>query len=144
MNAQGDDHVSFSAAHLALQGQYLLVSTDGPRIIMYNITGASPDTLNVALSHVLQFTERPVKLQRVFYVPHKKECPHCELSELIVCSMSNPRYDCMQIGSRNGASSGCQWRSSISRWRSGTRLATTSLQQPLTALCTSSMSVAQR
>ena len=39
MNAQGDDHVSFSAAHLALQGQYLLVSTDGPRIIMYNITG---------------------------------------------------------------------------------------------------------
>ncbi|CAK0734557.1 hypothetical protein CVIRNUC_000448 [Coccomyxa viridis] len=36
MNAQGDDHVSFSAAHLALRGKYLLVSTDGPRIIMYN------------------------------------------------------------------------------------------------------------
>lgn len=50
MNAQGDDHVSFSAAHLALQGQYLLVSTDGPRIIMYNITGDSPGALKVALS----------------------------------------------------------------------------------------------
>ena len=39
MNAQGDDHVSFSAAHLALKGKYLLVSTDGPRIIMYDTEG---------------------------------------------------------------------------------------------------------
>ena len=39
MNAQGDDHVSFSAAHLALRGKYLLVSTDGPRIIMYDTEG---------------------------------------------------------------------------------------------------------
>ena len=39
MNARGDDHVSFSAAHLALTGKYLLVSTDGPRIIMYDTEG---------------------------------------------------------------------------------------------------------
>lgn len=57
MNAQGDDHVSFSAAHLALQGQYLLVSTDGPRIIMYNITGDSLSILKVVLSCAVQLPQ---------------------------------------------------------------------------------------
>ena len=41
MNALGDDHVSFSASHLAASpcGEYLLVSTDGPRIVMFRIAG---------------------------------------------------------------------------------------------------------
>lgn len=41
MNALGDDHVSFTASHLAASpdGAYLLVSTDGPRIIMFRIQG---------------------------------------------------------------------------------------------------------
>ncbi|KAK9824547.1 hypothetical protein WJX72_011229 [[Myrmecia] bisecta] len=41
MNAFGDDHVSFSASHLALSPcrQYLLVSTDGARIIMFRCQG---------------------------------------------------------------------------------------------------------
>ena len=41
MNAMGDDHVSFSASHLAVSPcqQYLLVSTDGSRIIMFRVKG---------------------------------------------------------------------------------------------------------
>ncbi|BDA40712.1 hypothetical protein COCOBI_01-3650 [Coccomyxa sp. Obi] len=41
MNAQGDNHISFTASHLALSpcGKYLLVSTDGARIIMFKIAG---------------------------------------------------------------------------------------------------------
>ena len=41
MNAQGDYHVSFTASHLALSpcGKYILVSTDGARIIMFKIAG---------------------------------------------------------------------------------------------------------
>ena len=43
MNALGDDHVSFSATALALSpcGHYLLVSTEGPRIIMFRVKGVS-------------------------------------------------------------------------------------------------------
>ncbi|KAL0056020.1 hypothetical protein WJX82_006755 [Trebouxia sp. C0006] len=39
MNAMGDDHVSFSASHLAVSPcqRYLLVSTDGSRIIMFRL-----------------------------------------------------------------------------------------------------------
>ncbi|KAL3139799.1 hypothetical protein ABBQ38_004100 [Trebouxia sp. C0009 RCD-2024] len=39
MNAMGDDHVSFSASHLAASPckKYLLVSTEGSRIIMFRI-----------------------------------------------------------------------------------------------------------
>ncbi|DBB06686.1 TPA: hypothetical protein ACH3X1_012194 [Trebouxia sp. C0004] len=39
MNARGDDHVSFSASHLAVSPcqRYLLVSTDGSRIIMFRL-----------------------------------------------------------------------------------------------------------
>ena len=43
MNAQDwDDHVSFSATHLAVSpnGKMLAVSTDGPRIVIYRIEGA--------------------------------------------------------------------------------------------------------
>ena len=41
MNAMGDDHVSFSASHLALSPdqKYLLVSTDGPRLLMLRVRG---------------------------------------------------------------------------------------------------------
>jgi hypothetical protein len=41
MNASGDDHVSFTASHLSLSpcGKYLLVSSDGARIIMYRVAG---------------------------------------------------------------------------------------------------------
>ena len=41
MNAMGDDHVSFSASHLAVSPckRYLLVSTDGSRIIMFRTRG---------------------------------------------------------------------------------------------------------
>ncbi len=41
MNAMGDDHVSFSASHLAMSPcqRYLLVSTDGSRIIMFRVKG---------------------------------------------------------------------------------------------------------
>jgi len=41
MNAMGDDHVSFSASHLAVSPckRYLLVSTDGSRIIMFRVKG---------------------------------------------------------------------------------------------------------
>jgi len=41
MNAMGDDHVSFSASHLAVSPcqRYLLVSTDGSRIIMFRLKG---------------------------------------------------------------------------------------------------------
>ena len=41
MNAMGDDHVSFSASHLALSPdqRYLLVSTDGPRLLMLRVRG---------------------------------------------------------------------------------------------------------
>ncbi len=44
LNATGDDHVSFTAAHLALSpcGSYLLISTDGARIIMMAIAGMLP------------------------------------------------------------------------------------------------------
>lgn len=39
MNAMGDDHVSFSASHLAVSPcrRFLLVSTDGSRIIMFRV-----------------------------------------------------------------------------------------------------------
>ncbi len=42
MNALGDDHVSFSAAALAMSpnGRYLAVSTDGPRIVVMRTDGA--------------------------------------------------------------------------------------------------------
>jgi len=43
MNAQDwDDHVSFSATHLAVSpnGKMLAVSTDGPRIVIYRIESA--------------------------------------------------------------------------------------------------------
>lgn len=41
MNAMGDDHVSFSASHLAASPckKYLLVSTEGSRIIMFRVQG---------------------------------------------------------------------------------------------------------
>ena len=41
MNAQCDNHVSFTASHLAVSpcGKYILVSTDGARIIMFNVAG---------------------------------------------------------------------------------------------------------
>ena len=41
MNATGDDHVSFAAAHLTLSacGEYLLVSADNGRLITYALTG---------------------------------------------------------------------------------------------------------
>ena len=41
MNAMGDDHVSFSASHLAVSPcrRFLLVSTDGSRIIMFRVKG---------------------------------------------------------------------------------------------------------
>ena len=43
MNAMGDDHVSFSASHLAASPckKYLLVSTEGSRIIMFRVQGMS-------------------------------------------------------------------------------------------------------
>ena len=43
MNALGDDHVSFSASHLAASPckKYLLVSTEGSRIIMFRVQGTS-------------------------------------------------------------------------------------------------------
>ena len=52
MNAQEwDDHVSFSATHLALSpnGKMLAVSTDGPRIVIYRIEGATapPSAINL-------------------------------------------------------------------------------------------------
>ena len=36
-----DDHVSFSAQHLAVapNGKMLMVSTDGPRIVIFRIDG---------------------------------------------------------------------------------------------------------
>ncbi len=77
MNAQGDDHVSFSAAHLALQGQYLLVSTDGPRIIMYNITGESLGTLQAAVSRI---TWLPLR-RHAFCLSHREECIGCAFLE---------------------------------------------------------------
>lgn len=42
MNALGDDHVSFSARQLAASpdGRLLLVSTDGPRILLLRTQGA--------------------------------------------------------------------------------------------------------
>ena len=42
MNALGDDHVSFSAAHLALSptGDLLLVSTDTGRLVLWDLAGA--------------------------------------------------------------------------------------------------------
>jgi hypothetical protein len=44
MNAMKDDHVSFTASHLALSpcGKYMLISTDGARIIMMAISGETP------------------------------------------------------------------------------------------------------
>ena len=41
MNAMGDDHVSFSASHLTASPckKYLLVSTEGSRIIMFRVQG---------------------------------------------------------------------------------------------------------
>lgn len=41
MNAKGDDHVSFSATALEVSPcqQYLLVCTDGPRLLMLSIQG---------------------------------------------------------------------------------------------------------
>ena len=44
MNAMGDDHVSFTASHLALSpcGKYILISTDGARIIMMAVSGEIP------------------------------------------------------------------------------------------------------
>ena len=41
MNAMGDDHVSFSASHLAASpcNKYLLVSTEGSRVIMFRVQG---------------------------------------------------------------------------------------------------------
>lgn len=41
MNAAGDDHVSFSAAHLAVSpcGRLLLVSADNGRLVVYSIAG---------------------------------------------------------------------------------------------------------
>lgn len=44
MNALGDDHVSFTASQLNVSpcGKYLLVSTDGTRIVMFRIAGENP------------------------------------------------------------------------------------------------------
>lgn len=44
MNATGDDHVSFTASHIALSpcGRYILISTDGARIIMTAVSGVIP------------------------------------------------------------------------------------------------------
>lgn len=41
MNALGDDHVSFTATQLRLSPDkcFLLVSTDGPRLIMFRTSG---------------------------------------------------------------------------------------------------------
>ena len=41
MNAMGDDHVSFSASHLAASPchKFLLVSTEGSRLIMFRVKG---------------------------------------------------------------------------------------------------------
>ena len=46
LNTQGDEHLSFSASHLALSpnGKYLLISTDTPRIIMYKLSGGEDDS----------------------------------------------------------------------------------------------------
>ena len=43
MNAAGDDHVSFTASYLSLSpcGKYLLISTDGARIIMMAVQGVN-------------------------------------------------------------------------------------------------------
>ena len=46
LNARGDDHVSFYASHLALSPctQYLLVSTEGPRLLLLRVKGKSQPT----------------------------------------------------------------------------------------------------
>ena len=51
MNAMGDDHVSFSASHLAASpcNKYLLVSTEGSRIIMFRIKGTAAQSLQCCL-----------------------------------------------------------------------------------------------
>ena len=46
MNAQAyNDHVSFYGSHLALSpcGKLLLVSTEGPRLIVFRVKGARPE-----------------------------------------------------------------------------------------------------
>ena len=142
MNAQGDDHVSFSAAHLALQGKYLLVSTDGPRIIMYNITGGPSTCLGHDSHETVQLS-----LAGIFDDHHTQGHARsgCNVWQDIRClSWLRSAVRVWQTGSRSGTSLACQWRSFTSRWRSGTHLDTTSLQQPLTALRMSSMSAAQR
>ena len=49
MNAMGDDHVSFSASHLAVSPcrRFLLVSTDGSRIIMFRVKGKHSNIIPV-------------------------------------------------------------------------------------------------
>ena len=79
LNMRGDDHVSFSGSHLALSpdGKYLLVSTDGPRILMLRVRGG-PDHAAGLLCAVL--CSHP----RAGGKGHASSCCMCEMGPIML------------------------------------------------------------
>ena len=87
MNATGDDHVSFTASYLSLSpcGKYLLISTDGARIIMMAVEG-------VPLSHA-DFAHAPLSSSK--HAPHACYLLHpvrCWVGTMTACTPTGTHW----------------------------------------------------
>lgn len=132
LNALGDDHVSFSASHLALSpdGQFLLASTDGPRLLMLRVKGVFVLVSLPCLRPAVISTERNLT-ELLLQTGAKPETSMDSQVSVELCA-------CLQgLGMQQFSLAGIsaqvrvcvQWRSSISPQLRGTHLGATSWRQ---------------